>query len=206
MKKLIKDYPNILKRLENNFLGENAPMDTQGRLYSEGITHASEDDSLRGMMTENGGEFEVPYKNLCKLPSYITRSPRLDYKINNKVMEYKKLKIFHDRGGIDEHVFKKMFNLSASQSYMNPFDNTSVASNSVSGDVEKVLMLPDTFDRYVLVEVWSGEPYLAEPYIDMLNTMLDKYYDLDITRNVYNGIHPKLTRCDILCYKVLGKK
>ena len=132
----------------------------------------------------------------------ITRS-KSDIK---KFESNKKLKIFHDRGGIDEHVFKKMFNLSASQSYMNPFDNTSVASNSVSGDVEKVLMLPDTFDRYVLVEVWSGEPYLAEPYIDMLNTMLDKYYDLDITRNVYNGIHPKLTRCDILCYKVLGKK
>ena len=99
-----------------------------------------------------------------------------------------------------------MFNFSASQSYINPFTNKSVASDSISGDIEKVLMLPETFERYVLVEVWSGEPFTAKPYIDMLNNELNEFYNLEVISKVYNGIHPKLTRCDILCYKILGRK
>jgi len=206
MKKTINEYPNILNKLENNYLGENAPKDSKGRFFSEGIVHVNEGETLEGLMSEYGGEFEVPYKELCELPSYIKRSPRLDYRNGNIVMEYKKVRTMYDRGGLDEYTLGKLFNPSASQAYMNPFTDTSVASNSLTGDIEKLLMLPDTFDRYVVLELWSGEPYTSEPYINMLNTMLNQYYDLEFTSEVYNGIHPKLTRCDILCYKVLGKK
>jgi len=206
MKKIINEYPNILNKLENNYLGENAPKDKQGLFFSEGIVHVKEGETLKGVMSEYGGEFEVPYKELCELPSYITRTPKLDYKNGNITMEYKKLRVFHDRGMIDEHFFKKMLNFSASQAYMNPFTNSSTANDSVSGDIEKVLMLPETFERYVLVEIWSGEPFTAKRYIDMLNNELNQYYDLELTSEVYNGIHPKLTRCDILCYKILGRK
>ena len=121
-------------------------------------------------------------------------------------MEYKKVRTMYDRGILDEYTIGKLFNPSASQSYINPFTNTSVASSSMTGDIEKLLMLPETFDRYIVLELWSGEPYTSEPYINMLNTMLNQYYDLEFTSEVYNGIHPKLTRCDILCYRILGRK
>ena len=206
MRKIINEYPNTLKRLENNYLGENAPKDSKGRFFSEGITHVDEQPSIQAIMSEHGGEFEVPYKNLCELPPHIKRTPRLDYKNGNIVMEYKKVRTMYDRGILDEYTIGKLFNPSASQSYINPFTNTSVASSSMTGDIEKLLMLPETFDRYIVLELWSGEPYTSEPYINMLNTMLNQYYDLELTSEVYNGIHPKLTRCDILCYRILGRK
>ena len=37
----------------------------------------------------------------------------------------------------------------------------------------------------------------------MIDSMVNTYYNVERFHNVYNGIHPKMTQCDILCYKIL---
>ena len=206
MKKIIEQYPNVLKKLENNYLGENAVLDKNGIKYSEGITHLDERTSIQVIMNElvSDAQYEVKYKDLTVLPEYLKVTPKLDVMFDNNYFEYKKVKIMYDRGGLDEYVLKKLVNPSAAQSYVNPFTKQSVASSSLTGDIEKVSMLcGEECNRYVLLELWGGKPYTAEPYINMIDSMVNTYYNVERFHNVYNGIHPKMTQCDILCYKIL---
>ena len=54
---------------------------------------------------------------------------------------------------LNEYVLKKLVNPSAAQSYVNPFTKQSVASSSLTGDIEKVSMLcGEECNRYVLLD------------------------------------------------------
>ena len=119
MKKIIEQYPDVLKKLENNYLGENAVLDKNGIKYSEGITHLDERTSIQVIMNElvSDAQYEVKYKDLTVLPEYLKVTPKLDVMFDNNYIEYKKVKIMYDRGGLDEYVLKKLVNPSAVQSY-----------------------------------------------------------------------------------------
>ena len=110
MKKIIEQYPNVLKKLENNYLGENAVLDKNGIKYSEGITHLDERTSIQVIMNElvSDVQYEVKYKDLTVLPEYLKVTPKLDVMFDNNYIEYKKVKIMYDRGGLDEYVLKKL--------------------------------------------------------------------------------------------------
>ena len=113
MKKIIEQYPDVLKKLENNYLGENAVLDKNGIKYSEGITHLDERTSIQVIMNElvSDAQYEVKYKDLTVLPEYLKVTPKLDVMFDNNYIEYKKVKIMYDRGGLDEYVLKKLSNI-----------------------------------------------------------------------------------------------
>ena len=76
----------------------------------------------------------------------------------------------YPRGKIDEYTAKKLFDDAARHSFINPFplsEQKSVASQSVIGDIEKLLTLPSNYIR-----LYSG---LEDPNIlieDLNNAFL----------------------------------
>jgi|TARA_R100001163_G_C5025858_1_gene167412 hypothetical protein len=193
------------------------------RMYENGMAYVSEDESLKKLIPEIGlgdGNFgktnETSYRDILEHNNlswnHEFNSPRVDYENNKRklLIEYKTLNKQYQMGKIDEYLPKKLFDDAATHSYINPFpqnNQQSVGSQSVIGDIEKLLLLPESYTRMIILHLWDNEIYPADTHLDMLDWMVNKYYDVDGCTFQYNdSINDMSTRCNIVVYKIKGKR
>jgi|TARA_B100001964_G_C14242756_1_gene605902 hypothetical protein len=208
---LLTEYKKHLTIFDKTYVGENKVTDSKGRFYEDGISQLNEIPTKELLFNKLFGdtvEYEVPYKTLTTLPPFIKKSPSLDALVDGyKAYEYKKTHILYNNGGVNEYALKTLLTPLAAESYINPNTNKSVASQSVIGDIEKLLMLPDKFEKYILLELWSGGGYTSDSYLNMLDTTLTNYYEGYKDKIIYkDSIHPILDTCDIILYQIFNKK
>ena len=198
-------YLNILYKLD--------------RRYKNGIAYLSEDDIFRALISELGldeGSFETPYRSILEHNNikweHKFNSPRVDYEnhVKKLLIEFKTLNKQYPRGKIDEYTAKKLFDDAARHSFINPFplsEQGSVASQSVIGDIEKLLMLPSDYTRLAILHLWDNEVYSAETHLEMLDYMVNQYYDVDTWKFKYtDSINEMSTRCHVRIFKINAKK
>ena len=95
----------------------------------------------------------------------------------------------------------------AVENFVNPNDGRSIASTSVVGDIEKLLLLPEKYEKNILFELWYGGGYSSKSYLKMLDTLLNNYYVVTKKIITYeDSLHPILDYCDIVHYKIIEKK
>mgnify|MGYP003140077338 FL=1 len=198
-------YLNILYKLD--------------RKHDGGIAYLSEDDTFRALIPElklGDGNFETPYRNILEHNNlkweHKFNSPRVDYEnhIKKLLIEFKTLNKQYPRGKIDEYTAKKLFDDAARHSFINPFplsEQKSVASQSVIGDIEKLLMLPSDYTRLSILHLWDNKVYSAETHLEMLDYMVNQYYDVDTWKFKYtDSINEMSTRCHVRIFKINAKK
>ncbi len=189
------------------------------RKYKDGIAYLSEDDTFRTLIPKLGlgdGNFETPYRNILEHNNlkweHKFNSPRVDYEnhIKKLLIEFKTLNKQYPRGKIDEYTAKKLFDDAARHSFINPFplsEQKSVASQSVIGDIEKLLTLPSNYIRLSILHLWDNEVYSAETHLEMLDYMVNQYYDVDTWKFKYtDSINEMSTRCHVRIFKINAKK
>jgi hypothetical protein len=200
-----EQYINILNKLD--------------RKHDGGIAYLSEDDTFRALIPElklGDGNFETPYRNILEHNNlkweHKFNSPRVDYEnhIKKVLIEFKTLNKQYPRGKIDEYTAKKLFDDAARHSFINPFplsEQGSVASQSVIGDIEKLLMLPSDYTRLSILHFWDNEVYSAETHLKMLDYMVNQYYDVDTWKFEYtDSVNEMSTRCHVRIFKINAKK
>tara|TARA_R100000315_G_C5194866_1_gene113982 strand:+ start:206 stop:838 length:633 start_codon:yes stop_codon:yes gene_type:complete len=208
---MITEYKNILTTEDTKYIGENKVQDSKGRFYEDGISQLNEEPTKELFFDQlfDDVEYEVPYYDLGVDNGIITnRRTKLDALVDGyKAFEYKKTHILYNNGGYNEYCLKSLLSPLASENFINPNNGHSVANQSVVGDIEKLLMLPDKYELNILFELWYGGGYTSESYLDMLDTLIDKHYITEKTITTYtDSIHPILTECDIVHYKIIGRK
>jgi len=228
LKQFLNRYKEELYKLDRVYVGDNRRLDeNSGNYYKDGIVFEKEEPSKEKIFNAIYKddytvdiEYEVKYSNLWdERPSYISKSPRVDILKSSHMfpcpdgnktgIEYKKVRQFWENGKVDEHTFKKLFNTFAVESYMNPHTNKSIASQSLIGDIEKLLLLPDNINKEVVLEYWSdGMTYTSETQLKMLDVAVNKLYDVEESHSVKytESIHPLLKVCDIVVYRINGRK
>lgn len=208
----LQSYKDNLSQLDSTFTGTNRVLDNRSKKYFEqGIAFLKEVPSKRLIFNKLFGtnwEEEVSYLKLgAKAEWKLTTSTKVDALVNeNKAIEYKKIKQFYNNGRIDEHQFKKLFNPFAAENYRNPITDTSIASEGVLGDCEKLCMLPDEYEKYVVLEYHHGI-YDSEAILNALDAQVRTHYDVDMDSIIVDScLHPYNPKCAIVVYKINGKK
>ena len=75
------------------------------------------------------------------------------------------------------------------------------------GDIEKLLLLPEKYEKNILFELWYDDVYQSDVLLDMVDLQINKYYVTEKDIVTYeDSIHPILTKCDIVHYKIIEKK
>ncbi len=209
---MLNEYKENLSKLDSRFIGNNRVLDTKSNLYyKEGIAFLKEVPSKQLIFTKLFGdnwEEEVPYIQLGAEAEWkLTVATRLDALVDgNKAVEYKKIKQVYNNGKIDEHQFKKLFTPFAAENYRNPVTNVSIASEGVLGDCEKLCMLPDEYEKYIVLEYHYGI-YGSDAMLNALDAQVRTFYN--VNRNVItidNCLHPYNSKCDVVVYKINGKR
>ncbi len=209
---MLNEYKSILSLEDKKYIGENKVTDSKGLFYEDGISQLNEEPTKELFFDQlfDDVEYEIPYLDLGveKCQSIKDRRTKLDALIDGyKAFEYKKTHILYNNGGYNEYCLKSLLSPLASENFINPNNGHSVANQSVVGDIEKLLMLPDKYELNILFELWYGGGYTSKTYLKMLDTLIDEYYHTEKTVTTYSdSIHPILTECDIVHYKILGRK
>ena len=183
------------------------------------MAYLSEDDTFRALIPELGlgdGNFETPYKLILENNNQEWDKnfgrPKIDYENESKKLgiEFKTLNKQYPRGKIDEYTAKKLFDDAARHSFINPFplsNQKSVASQSVIGDIEKLLMLPPNYTKLSILHFWDNEVYSGKTHLKMLDYMVNEYYDVDTWKFEYtDSINEMSTRCHVRIFKINRKK
>ena len=209
---MITEYKKVLSQEDKKYIGENKVQDAKGRFYEDGISQLNEEPTKELFFDQlfDDVKYEVPYLDIGveKCDSVKTRGTKLDALVNGyQAYEYKKTHILFNNGGYNEFCLKSICGSLASQNFINPNNGQSLANQSVVGDIEKLLLLPDKYELNVVFEMWYGGGYTPEDYYLMLDLIIDKYYHTEKNITTYSdSIHPILTECDIVHYKILGRK
>tara|TARA_B100002019_G_C21222624_1_gene575593 strand:- start:674 stop:1300 length:627 start_codon:yes stop_codon:yes gene_type:complete len=204
------------KMRQQNYLDALYEID---RRYDDGMAYVSEDETFRQLIPAlglDGGNFETLYRSILESNNYEWDKsfgrPKIDYENHERQLgiEFKTLNKQYQRGKIDEYLPKKLFDDAATQAFINPFpqnNQKSVASTSVIGDIEKLSLLPKSYTKMIWFHLWDNDVYKADVHLDMLDYMVNKYYDVESCRFEYNdSINEMSTRCNIIIYKIIAKK
>ena len=212
MLEILNEYKQNLSKIDKTFTGHERVLDTKsGKFYEDGVAFLKEVPSKQLILNSlfgNDWEEEVPYINLGAQAEWkLNSSTRLDALVHgNKAIEYKKIKQAYNNGRIDEHQFKKLFMPFAAENYRNPVTNQSIASEGVLGDCEKLCMLPNEYEKYIVLEYHYGL-YSSDAMLNALDAQVNTHYN--VTKNVItidNCLHPYNSKCDVVVYKINGKR
>ena len=200
-----EQYINILHKLD--------------RKHDGGMAYLSEDDTFRTLIPELGlgdGNFETLYRLILEDNNLEWDKsfgiPKIDYESKSRKLgiEFKTLNKQYPRGKIDEYTAKKLFDDAARHRFINPFPESkqgSVASQSVIGDIEKLLMLPPDYTKLSILHFWDNDVYSGETHLEMLDYMVNKYYDVKTWKFEYtDSINEMSTRCHVRIFKINAKK
>ena len=208
---MITNHTELIKSLDSTFVGDNKPTDKKGRMFNEGICMLHEEPTKELIFGKlyDAVEYEVPYKFLTGLSSEFKKSPKLDALINGNIaVEFKKLHLFYNNGVINEYTYKGLMFSLAAQQYFNPNTGKAVASNSIIGDIEKLLMFDDDYRKIILVELWEGGGYTFDNELKMLDFLVNEHYETSglIEHKFDNTLHPYMPKGRVFGYEIFGKK
>ena len=209
---ILNEYKQNLNELDSRFTGHNRVLDEKSdEYYKEGIAFLKEVPSKQLILNSlfgNNWEEEVPYVELGAEADWkLTKNTRLDALVDGtKAIEYKKIKQFYNNGNLDENQFKKLFFPYASENYRNPVTGNSIASEGVLGDCEKLCMLPDKYEKYIVLEFHHGL-YSCDAILNALDAQVETHYDVDKNSIIVdNCLHPYNPKCAVVVYKINGKR
>jgi len=208
---MLKEYKSYLTKIDKNYVGDNRVADSKGLFYKDGISQLNEVPTTELMFNElfSTVEYEVPYLDLGVEKGVIrNRATKLDALVDGyRAFERKKTHILDNSGGYNEYVYKTLFGVLATQSFINPHTGKSTANISIMGDIEKLLLLPEKYEKNILFELWYDDVYQSDVLLDMVDLQINKYYVTEKDIVTYeDSIHPILTKCDIVHYKIIEKK
>ena len=208
---LLKKYKNYLSKIDKDYVGDNRVTDNKGLFYKDGISQLNEVATKERIFNElfSDVEYEVSYLDLGVEKGIIrNRATKLDALVDGyKAYEYKKTHILYNNGSYNEYCFKSLLSSLALENFINPNDGRSIASTSIIGDIEKLLMLPEKYEKNILFELWYGGGYTSKTYLKMLDVLINEHYVVEKDMVTYkDSIHPILTKCDIVHYKIIEKK
>ena len=216
---MLNEYKNILANEDVKYIGDNRVKDHKdfpykdlGEFYEDGISQLNEVPTKELFFPQlfDDVEFEIPYLNLGveKCPAITTGHTKLDALVDGyRAFEYKKTGVLYNNGAVSEYCLKALVQPLVCENFINPNTGKSIASSSVVGDIEKLLLLPDKYEKNILFEVWYGGGYSSKSYLEYLDKQVEENYITEKTITTYSdSIHPILTECDIVHYKILGRK
>ena len=216
---LLKEYKEHLFEIDREYVGDNRvkdgknfPYTDSGKFYEDGVSQLNEVPTKEIMFNKlfSNVEYEVPYLDLgaVKDDKIRSKATKLDALVNgNRAFEYKKTHVLYNNGSYNEYSLKTLLSSLAVENFVNPNDGRSIASTSVVGDIEKLLLLPEKYEKNILFELWYGGGYSSKSYLKMLDTLLNNYYVVVEKVITYeDSIHPILDYCDIVHYKIIEKK
>ena len=216
---ILNEYKNYLFEVDRRYVGEgrvkdgkNFPYTDSGEYYKPGVSQLNEVPTKEIMFDKlfSDVQYEIPYLDLGanKDEKIRSKATKLDALVDGyRAFEYKKTHVLYNNGSYNEYSFKSLLSPLAVENFVNPNDGRSIASTSVVGDIEKLLLLPDKYEKNILFELWYGGGYSSESYLSMLDVLLNKYYVVTKEIVTYeDSIHPILDSCDIVHYKIIEKK
>ena len=216
---LLKEYKNYLTKIDKDYVGDNRvkdgknfPYTDSGKFYEDGISQLNEVPTKEIMFNKlfSNVEYEIPYLDLgaVKDDKIRSKATKLDALVDGyRAFEYKKTHVLYNNGGYNEYSLKTLLSSLATENFVNPNDGRSIASTSVVGDIEKLLLLPNNYEKNILFELWYGGGYTSNTYLKMLDVLLNEHYVVEKGIVTYeDSIHPILTKCDIVHYKIIEKK
>ncbi len=211
LREMVRNHTELIESLDETFVGDNKPTDKKGRMFKEGICMLHEEPTKELIFGKlyNDIEYEVPYRNLTELSSEFKKSPKLDALIDgNTAVEFKKLHLFYNNGVINEYTYKGLMFSLAAQQYFNPNTGKAIASNSIVGDIEKLLMFDNNYRKIVLVELWEGSGYSFDRELKMLDFIIGEHYETSgiIEEKFTNTLHPYMSDGRVFAYEIFNKK
>ena len=103
--------------------------------------------------------------------------------------------------------FSFLFAIENSWEFPSPTDVNVTAVPDLTVDIEKLLLLPEKYEKNILFELWYDDVYQSDVLLDMVDLQINKYYVTEKDIVTYeDSIHPILTKCDIVHYKIIEKK
>ncbi len=208
---MVRNHTDLIEELDSTFVGDNKPTDKKGRMFEQGICMLHEEPTKELIFDKlyDDVEYEVPYKNLTELSPEFKKSPKLDALINgDTVVEFKKLHLFYNNGVLNEYTYKGLTFSLAAQQYFNPNTGKAVASNSVVGDIEKLLMFGDKYKKIILVELWEGGGYTFDRELKGLDYLINEYYETSgiVEYKFKDTLHPYMPYGRVFGYEIFNKK
>ena len=212
MKLNIKNYPNVLEYFDSTRVGDNRVMN-KGEFYGDGITYLDELKSKQLIFTKLFGSENV----ICRPEKrYIDLNENLDGDVSsrikldalifgNQAVEYKKLKYYYCRGNEDDYFLKKLFKRNEENLHKNPLTGKTNSCDSVPGDISKLMLLGDDFDKYVILEVWFNEVITStiDSYVEDLKSNIERRYNLvSYEQEKFTGLNKTCNKCYILKFEV----